>query len=73
METIIVTPTGKKELSLVKLFLEQVKIKFHTEERVENPEDKVTFTKEEYWEKIDRAMKSKGRPITEEYLKSLLV
>jgi hypothetical protein len=72
MESIIVTANNKKELSLVKLFLKQTKIKFHTEKREENPEEKTEFTKEEFGLMLDRARKGKGRLVTDEYIKSLL-
>jgi chemotaxis receptor (MCP) glutamine deamidase CheD len=72
MESIVVTPDNKRQFSLVKLFLEQTKIQFHTEERKEKLERKIQFTKEEFKEKIKRTRQEENIPLTEEFRKSLL-
>jgi hypothetical protein len=73
MESIIVTANNKKELSLVKLFLEQKKVDFQVLKQEDKPKRKIKMTKEEYGLMLDRARKEENIPLTDEFRKSLLV
>ncbi|MGC4128456.1 MAG: hypothetical protein QM564_02615 [Bergeyella sp.] len=53
MESVIVYPKSKKQKSLLKSFLEEMKIRFEVTEK----EDDTLMTEEEFYAKIDRAIK----------------
>jgi S-adenosylmethionine:tRNA-ribosyltransferase-isomerase (queuine synthetase) len=73
MESIVIKKVNnKKEFPFVKSLLERLRIDFQVVEREEKSEDKVKFTKEEYWEKLEKAMAEEGKIVTDEYIQSLL-
>jgi ribosomal protein S4 len=72
METILVTAANKKQFSLVTFFLEQTNIRFQLVKPPKKTKRKIKMTKEEYGEMLEEARKSKGYPVTDEYIQSLL-
>jgi predicted Holliday junction resolvase-like endonuclease len=73
MGVITVYTDNKKQDSLLKSLLEAMAIRFQVGKQEEKLEDKVEFTREEYWEKLERSMNGKKYPVTEEFKKSLLI
>lgn len=74
MDTLIVTPKNKKQLSLLKALLKEMEINFKVKS-VDS--EKIKMTKEEFFERIDCSMEEvkKGNYVTisdSEELKDLL-
>ncbi len=69
MENIIIIPESKKQSSVIKAFLKEMKIRFEVEK------DDTEMTKEEFFAKIDRAKQEvnegKVKPLTPELREKL--
>jgi len=69
MENIIIIPESKKQSSVIKAFLKEMKIRFEVEK------DDTEMTKEEFFAKIDRAKQQvkegKVKPLTPELREKL--
>ena len=69
MENIIIIPESKKQSSVIKAFLKEMKVRFEVEK------DDTEMTKEEFFAKIDRAKQEvkegKVKPLTPELREKL--
>ncbi|HAV03135.1 MAG TPA: hypothetical protein DCW95_08140 [Chryseobacterium sp.] len=69
MENIIIIPESKKQSSVIKAFLKEMKIRFEVEK------DDTEMTKEEFFAKVDRAKQEvkegKVKPLTPELREKL--
>ncbi len=69
MENIIIIPESKKQSSVIKVFLKEMKIRFEVEK------DDTEMTKEEFFAKVDRAKQEvkegKVKPLTPELREKL--
>ncbi len=63
MDTLIVKPENKKQLSLLKALLKEMEINFKVKSA---DSEKIKMTKEEFFERIDRSMEEvkKGNFVT---------